>query len=525
MAAKKKETTAAKKKSVRKTTAPKDKTAPQAEQAPPAAQDSDILTMEQAIELLKTTRPTFYRWLRSGKVKGMKVGRQWRFQREDIERFMKGETPKIELTADIKPLIRELQSRMETLEAEVDGEAKSGDEGVVQAVNLMITLGVEMGASDIHMAPLQKAAQGVSTAVIRYRVDGMLLAPLEFDLRLLAPIAAKWRSLFGGSLEERVKPQDGRIMLEVKGRPIDLRVSVFPVIYGDSITARILNPDACLISLDRMDYSERDREKLTQALDARTGLILVTGPTGSGKTTNLYACIDHVSGPNRKTVGIEDPVEYSLPWVEQIPVRPEHGMGFPPAIRATLRQAPDTIMVGELRDQESLELAQQAALTGHLILTTMHTNDAASTLIRMVEIGAQPFLIGASVTLVTAQRLARCICPDCREEYSPNAQERDLLETLMSKGMIERSWLSATYAKGKGCARCSQTGYRRRTCLSEMLEMTAEIRAALQREASAEELKTIAIGQGMTPMLVDGIRQAAAGKTTLEEVIRVAGSI
>jgi excisionase family DNA binding protein len=479
--------------------------------------------MPQAIALLKTTRPTFYRWLRAGKIKGMKAGRQWRFFKEDIERFLKGQEPRVDLPADLTPLIKTLRERLE--QAGVKDFTPSGDTEVAQAVGLMIRLGVTMRTSDIHLGPYVRSGGQERMAVLSYRVDGVLNRVAEFDIRLLAAIVAQWKTMAACNVQEKLRPQDGRILISLGDvqKEVDLRVSFLPAVYGESVTVRILDASAVRLDLDRIGYAPRMREKLLRCLKAPWGVILLTGPTGSGKTTALYACLNHVASPQLKVITVENPVEFMLPNVLHTEVRAHLGATFAVMLRAVLRSDPDVVLVGEIRDRETLLVSQQTALTGHLVLTTLHTNDAAAALTRMVDIGSDPFIIGDSTKLIIAQRLVRLLCPECSVERMPSRELLDDAAKVARAGGLDWDSLPQKFREPVGCAKCSNLGFRGRNVIAEALEVTPEIATALRRGAKPEELRAIAVGQGMVTMAADGIQKAAMGKTSLREVLVTVG--
>ena len=486
----------------------------------PAAKVRELIQMDEAIELLKTSRSTFYRWVRTGKIKGMKLGRQWRFYREDIERFLKGEGPRIELAADIRPLVRKLSERVKELGGREISQPEATE--VQRAVHLTIYLGVLMRASDIHIAPHVKEKLDGAVAVLRYRVDGMLYPVAEIDMRLFPAIVEQWKSMAACNVQESAKPQDGRIMVEVAEKRLDIRVSFLPASLGESVTLRILDRDVVgLLNFDRFAYAPRDKEKLLGAIEARWGLVIIAGPTGCGKTTALYACLNHLAGPSRKTMTVEDPVEVLLPWVVQSPLNPGQGVTFPIAVRGMLRSDPDIMMIGELRDAQTLAMAQQCALTGHNVLTTLHADESARALTRMVQMGESPFVIADATKLVVAQRLVRKLCPACAVPQTPTRSHLERAEELARAGGLDWDAIPKKFRAPKGCTKCSGTGFRGRNAIAEALEVTPEIGSALMRDASVEDLRNIAVGQGMTTMAADGIRRAAAGETTLGEVQRV----
>ena len=488
----------------------------------------ELIDMAEAIKLLKTTRPTFYRWLRSGKIKGMKLGRQWRFYREDIERFLKGEEPRVDLPADITPLIEALRKQVEAFGARDLSPEDASD--VERAVSLMIVLGAGMRASDIHISAHLAAGSAESAAMVRCRVDGVLHRVASFDIRLLPAVVEQWKRMAAVDVHEKVLPQDGRVLIKpsqaigTRGDDLlDLRVNFLPAVLGESVTARILDRSTVALKLERIDYAPKDREKLLRAIHSPWGVVLLTGPTGSGKTTVLYACINELDAEKLKIVTVEDPVEYFLEGAVQVSLREKEGMTFQRAVRAMLRSDPDVLLVGEVRNRETLYAVVQSALTGHLVMTTLHANDAAGGLVRMVDIGVDPFVVAEATSLVMSQRLVRLLCRHCSVEDKPDAHRLDLAAELARKGGLEWHSLEPTWRKAVGCEKCGHTGYRGRTVIAEMLEVTPEIGKALRAGASLDELRRIAVSQGMTTMATDGIRRAARGETTLDEVMRVVG--
>ena len=491
---------------------------------PPAAvlPDPGFLTMPEAIELLKTTRPTFYRWVRAGQIKARKVGRQWRFQREDLDRFMQGETPRIELPVDISPLIRTLREKIETVGAKAALEdLPKTSSSVEEAVLLMIAVGGVTKASDIHITT--HSMEGKNNGVLRYRIDGMLHPVATFDVRLLPAIVQEWKRLASCDIHEKEKPQDGRIEITIGGAKLDLRFHLLPAYLGESIAVRVLDPSAINLDLPLFGYAPQDLEKLQHILKSPWGLVIVTGQVGTGKTTTLYSCLNQLASPERKLVSVEDPVEYLLPWVTQVAVNPQAGVTFATAARAVLRADPDVIFIGEIRDRETLILAQQMALTGHLVLTSLHTDEAASALKRMIDVGSNPLLIGDTTKLIVAQRLIRKLCPHCSADETPAPGTLDRAAALAQEGGLKWHTMARRFRKPVGCDQCNHTGYRRRAVIAEMLEVTPEISKALRDNASVADLRAIAVKQGMTTMAADGIRRAANGETSLAEVLRTFG--
>ena len=515
-------------KSSKKAASAPEKTSAGASRTParsPASPAGEIVDMKEAIRILRTTRPTFYRWLRSGKVKGMKVGRQWRFYRGDLERFLKGEPPRVDLPADMDPLIDTLRAKVEALGAE--DLSDDDDTDVQRAASLMIVLGVAMRASDIHICPTL-SREGATVATLSYRVDGVLHEAAAIDARLLPALVEQWKRLAACDVHEKQEPQDGRILIKPKapiaGRTVetlDLRVCFLPAVLGEAVTVRILDRSSVTLSLDRIDYAPRDRERLLKAIHSPWGLVLLTGPTGSGKTTVLYAALNEVVDGKRKVMSVEDPVEFVLPGVVQMAVNDRRGVTFARALRAILRSDPDVVMVGEVRDYETMIVSMQCALTGHLVLTTLHADTSAGGLKRMLDMGVDPFIVADATKLVMSQRLVRCVCKHCGVAAEPDANQLELAAELARTGGVAWPPADARWMKAVGCDKCAHTGYRGRTVVAEMLEVTPEIGKALRAGASLDELRRIAVSQGMTTMGADGVRRAAAGVTTLEEVIRV----
>jgi general secretion pathway protein E len=292
---------------------------------------------------------------------------------------------------------------------------------------------------------------------------------------------------------------------------------------GEAATLRLLDSSAVMLTLDRIDYAPHDRERLLKCIRAPWGLVLVTGPTGCGKTTVLYSCLNELAGPGVKTMSLEDPVEYLLPWITQIPIKPGAGLTFESGARAILRSDPDVIMIGEIRNRETLSICQQAALTGHLVMSTLHTDEAVGALKRMVDIGSEPFVVAESTRLVVGQRLVRKLCPHCSRPEKPSDEALRRAAEMARAGGLGWETLERDFREPVGCPQCGRSGFRGRTVITEMLEMSPEISRALRAGAGDDELRSVAVSQGMTTMAADGIRRAAAGQLSLSEVLRVLG--
>jgi len=384
----------------------------------------------------------------------------------------------------------------------------SEDAPVIKIVNLIMVQAIRESASDIHIEPFQKSLK------LRYRVDGDL-APAESPPKALQlAITSRIKILAGLNIAERRVPQDGRFRVKVMGKEVDLRVSVLPTSHGEKIVIRILDKTALTGSIDQMGLDEETLLKFRKAIDAPHGMILVTGPTGSGKTTTLYSVLQELNNPQYNIVTVEDPIEYELNGVNQVSVRNDIGLDFASALRSILRQDPDIVMVGEIRDNETADIAVKAALTGHQVLSTLHTNDAAGAITRLDDMGIEPFLISSSILMTCAQRLVRKVCTNCREEFMP---EPEIFTRLGIEPKAE-----TVFYRGSGCDRCKGRGYLGRLAIIEALTVTESIRRLIMKRASAAVIKNQAVTEGMKTLRMTGIDKALEGQTTLEEVLRVA---
>lgn len=476
----------------------------------------ELLTMEQAIEQLKTTRPTFYRWLRSGRIKGVKLGRQWRFRPDDLARLLAGEAPRIDLTASPQPLMAELEQRLRAVgfdPAQDDADIAAG-QPIDGIIGRALQLACALGASDIHI----QSQRADAPALIRFRVSGVLHHPIAFDRRLLAAIVERFKAMCHCDLHETRRPQDGRMMFTFQDAPVDIRACFVPAIGGESVTVRLLRREALVFRLDRLAYGRADQQRIVEALARPSGISIFTGPTGSGKTTSMYAALQHMNRPELKVMSVEDPVEYQFDGVAQLAVNHALGVSFAHLVRTVLRSDCNVLMIGEIRDLETLQLAIQASLTGQRVITCLHTEDAVSALQRMLDMGLSAFLVADAVRAVVGQRLIRVLCNDCKAPATPMASDLAQAMALASAGGVKPEELPNSFHRAVGCPKCGHTGFRGRSLIAETLVMTPELAAALRRRATPEELRGIAIGQGMTTMHADGIRRAASGQTTLEEV-------
>jgi type IV pilus assembly protein PilB len=387
--------------------------------------------------------------------------------------------------------------------------ADDSDAPVVRLCNLIIQEAINLRASDIHIEPFADRVR------VRYRIDGILVERDAAPRRLLAPLLSRLKIMGSIDISEKRRPQDGRIKMNVHGRHFDLRVSLLPSVHGQSAVMRILDRGNIQVNIRDLGFSEEDYIKFQQIIKRPNGIFLVTGPTGSGKTTTLYAALNELNRPDRKIITAEDPVEYYLPGVNQVEVKHGIGLDFARIIRAMLRQAPNIILVGEIRDKETAEIAVQASLTGHLVFSTLHTNDSPSAITRLADIGIAPFLIASSVIAIMAQRLVRVNCMKCKEPYIPTPGE------IRAAGISDEAMEKAQFMKGRGCNHCRQTGYRGRLGIFEMMRMTSIIRELTFAQAPTQEIRRKARSgnTAMKTLLDDGVLKALKGTTTLEEVL------
>jgi len=386
---------------------------------------------------------------------------------------------------------------------------EEGDAPVIRLVHLIIQEAVASRASDIHIEPFAERVR------IRYRIDGVLMERDSAPRRLLGAMVSRLKIMGSIDIAEKRRPQDGRIKINVAGKDIDLRVSILPTTHGQSVVMRILDRDNIKVSLQDLGFSDEDYGKFKQLIRRPNGILLVTGPTGSGKTTTLYAALNELNRPDVKIITAEDPVEYYLPGVNQCEVRAKIGMTFARIIRAMLRQNPNILLVGEIRDLETAETAIQASLTGHLVFSTLHTNDAPSAITRLVDVGLQPFLVASSILAVLAQRLVRKVCPKCKVRYEP---PEHILRGIGLRPEIARK---ANFVRGKGCSNCNKKGYRGRMGIYELMLMTNQVREMSFKGESTMAIRKVARKQGMRTLFEDGVIKAIKGVTTLEEVLRV----
>jgi len=398
----------------------------------------------------------------------------------------------------------EVKKEGDAASADVDGD----DAPVIRLVTMIIMEAVKARASDIHVEPLANRLR------IRYRIDGVCYEVESPPHRLQGPIIARIKIMANMDMSERRRPQDGRIPLSLVGKKLDLRVSSLPALHGESVVMRILNKDSLMLGLGDLGFHPDDYKIFRTLIRKPNGIILVTGPTGSGKTTTLYSALNYINEVGLKIITTEDPVEYDLDGIIQVPIKEDIGVTYSACLRAILRQDPDKILVGEIRDLETAQIAIESSLTGHLVLSTLHTNDAPGTVTRLIEIGIEPFLLSATLEAVVAQRLIRVICTKCKDVYKPSE------ESIMELGLSPQETSGKTFYYGRGCENCNKTGYRGRSAIYEMMRITSKLRQSIIERKSTDVLRAEAQAGGMRTLRDSGLLKIFDGLSTIEEVVK-----
>lgn len=431
-----------------------------------------------------------------------------------------------EISAAVERLYGEGQSAMKGIADGLDGSDNSNEDDIeslkelaseapiIRLVNLVMQRAVDNRASDIHIEPFAGQLK------VRYRIDGVLQEVEAPPTRSTAAIISRIKIMAKLNIAERRLPQDGRIPLRIQGKELDLRVSTVPTMHGESVVMRLLDKASVKFDLDALGFDGVPRERLLTILERPHGMVLVTGPTGSGKSTTLYTALSRINKPGSKIITVEDPVEYQLNGINQIQVRPQIGMSFANALRAIVRQDPDIIMIGEMRDLETARIAVQSALTGHLVLSTLHTNDASGGISRLMDMGVENFLLASTINGIIGQRLVRRLCDYCKQEYLPKPEIKEKLRSALGKIVGENEHIFAA----RGCVNCSNTGYYGRLAIAEVLIVSDNMRQVMLKQVTATDIQRVARREGMHTMYEDGMRKVVAGLTTLEEVIRVTQS-
>ena len=474
----------------------------------------ELLTLDEAVKFLGTSKPTLYRLLGQDEIKGLKVGRQWRFRRADLTAYMErgpvavSAAPKEDLDMELA-FFDSLLSESET-DPSGDPEAKT-----IRLAHKIMQLAIQSKASDIHLEP------NSADFLLRLRVDGVLQETRRLPSSTRESLTARFKTMAELDVSEKRLPQDGRIPVRHEDKDFDFRVAVIPSMHGEAVTMRILARQDVLLGLDKLGIAPEDLHQIRGFMQQPNGIVIATGPTGAGKTTLLYSCLQEVVGVQKKTMTVEDPVEFVLPYTTQTQVNKKAGLSFAAVLRSFLRQDPDVILVSEMRDLETAQIAVEVSLTGHLLLTSLHTGDAPSALLRLLDMGIEPYLIGATVAGVVATRLVRRVCDNCEQPVDLSAEPTlGYIAQLAAEGGYEIP-ADAVFVRGVGCEQCRGRGFRGRTGLYEVLPMTETLTEAILRRAPVEELTDIAVEGGMRTLLADGIRKAVEGLTTIEEVMRV----
>ena len=474
----------------------------------------ELLTLDEAVKFLGTSKPTLYRLLGQDEIKGLKVGRQWRFRRADLTAYMErgpvavSAAPKEDLDMELA-FFDSLLSESET-DPSGDPEAKT-----IRLAHKIMQLAIQSKASDIHLEP------NSADFLLRLRVDGVLQETRRLPSSTRESLTARFKTMAELDVSEKRLPQDGRIPVRHEDKDFDFRVAVIPSMHGEAVTMRILARQDVLLGLDKLGIAPEDLHQIRGFMQQPNGIVIATGPTGAGKTTLLYSCLQEVVGVQKKTMTVEDPVEFVLPYTTQTQVNKKAGLSFAAVLRSFLRQDPDVILVSEMRDLETAQIAVEVSLTGHLLLTSLHTGDAPSALLRLLDMGIEPYLIGATVAGVVATRLVRRVCDNCKQPVDLSAEPTlGYVAQLAAEGGYEIP-ADAVFVRGVGCEQCRGRGFQGRTGLYEVLPMTETLTEAILRRAPVEELTDIAVEGGMRTLLADGIRKAVEGLTTIEEVMRV----
>ncbi|MBI2775584.1 type II secretion system ATPase GspE [Candidatus Dependentiae bacterium] len=395
---------------------------------------------------------------------------------------------------------------------EKDIMAMAAEAPIIKLVNHILVQAAKRGASDIHIEPFEKEVR------VRYRIDGVMYNAFNPPKRIQAALASRIKIMANLNIAEKRIPQDGRIEIKVADKAIDIRVSILPVTFGERIVLRLLDKTRTFSRLKDLGFSARDYKVIEASIARPNGIIFVSGPTGSGKTSTLYSILSELNQPDVNIVTVEDPVEYQMPGIGQVQVKEKIGLTFAAALRSILRQDPDIIMIGEIRDQETGQIAIQAALTGHLVLSTIHTNNAPATITRLLDMGIEPYLIASSVVAILAQRLVRTLCPHCKKVYKPTAEE------IESLGITAKEAAEITFYMAVGCEECGGTGYKGRMAIFEVMEMSNDIAKLTMERADMSIIRKEALKEGMTMLVSDGLRRIKEGLTTIQEVVRVAAA-
>jgi len=481
-----------------------------------------VLDFAETAALLGISRSTLSRMVKQGRVRGFKVGRQWRFRRSDLDKFTQMSHPSAALVnvTEVLKVLSGLGARVKT-EGAISVEPALPDyptteeeKAIEQVFRTILASAVRARASDIHIEPAHE------DTLVRHRIDGVLHEMLRLPRSVHSALAACIKAHARLQVDRQNIPQDGRFYLDFEGAPYAVRLGILPSTYGESVTMRLLARTGAIAPLDQLGMGPGDLARYQRALSAPVGLLLVTGPTGSGKTTTLYAGLQQVASPEIKTLTVEDPVEYTFPYVTSVPVNLKAGVTFEHVLRALMRQDPDVVLLGDIRTLESAEICTQIALTGHLIMSSLHAHTAVAAIARLMEMGVEPFIIGESLLCVVAMRLARRVCPKCAAADKPSFTTLSQFAERARAGGYELPD-GVQFKRGKGCDNCRQTGYRGRIGVFEVLHVDSEIARMIADRASAGAIEEAAVKKGLTTLAADGLRKAVEGVTSVAEAMRV----
>ena len=482
----------------------------------------EMLALEEAAGVLGVSRSTMHRWQRQGRIRGFKVGRQWRFRREDLEKFSQATHPSAaavnvgELDVALAGLAARAGAKAVAFDPVVPGyPATEEEKAVEQAFSSILAGAAEAGASDVHIDAERDGS------VVRQRLDGVLHEMLRVPRSSHDALVACIKAHGGIALDQRGLPQDGRFTVQIADKEFDVRVATIPAVHGESVVMRPLDQKATLVRLDGPHgMYPQDLARYRQALRQPCGMLIVAGPTGSGKTTIMYAGLLEIATAEIKTMSIEDPVEYSFPHVTQIAVNRKAGLTFETGLRALLRHDPDVVMIGDIRTLESAGTAAQIAVTGHLVLTQLHAETAAGAVTRLLDMGLEPFMVAQTLIYVSAQRLARKVCPECQQPDEPDFKLLSSLAERARRGGYNVPDRPA-FVRGAGCEHCRHTGFRGRTGIYEVMEVDREIQRLIALRAATEEIEAAAVRSGMHTLAADALRKAVEGITSVAEAARV----
>jgi len=483
----------------------------------------ELLTIDEAGKFLDTSKSTIYRLLGQGDLKGTKVGKQWRFRKSDLTAYLERGPEAISMDAsaraDLDALVASIGDASPGDQSAAELETASEDVKVIRVAHHIIQEAIRAKASDIHLEPM---AAGLR---VRFRIDGVLNETMMIPKAVQEALLARLKIMTDLNIMEKRSPQDGRMPVRTDGNDYELRVSCLPTYYGESIVMRILDRTSVMLGVDKLGFSEAEQRTIDHWLHRSNGIIVTTGPTGSGKTTSLYSMLFKLDASRNKILTIEDPVEYLVPDTMQVQVNKRAGMTFAAAARSFLRQDPDVIMVGELRDLETAQITIEASLTGHLVFTTLHTEDAPSALVRLTDMGIEKYLVTATVAGVIATRLCRKLCTSCKTVVDP----AEMALTLRRLGHASSTGGfpipdKAVFFEAAGCDECRQTGYRGRIALHEVLDCDPRLTARLLQCSTTEEMSKLAVDSGMRTLLADGMSKVADGITSVDEVLRSTGT-